>query len=530
MPSLFTGTDELICSTLGIQRREQLGSPSLSVAPLSDEAAASLVNGLYERLADNVPPRIVAHSGMLWKCRHATRIADRNQSPETLLEKVVASLAKHDHMPGWFNQCPVASGIIRSHSDRRRAVDLVHLSGDTARLIELKWASNTPVHALFQVLEYGLAYVFARLRMTELGLVDRPLIQVGHVGLEVVGPRAFFEVDPQSELLFVAIGRALSGFARERSSGAWSMSLEARAFPEEFDRVPFDDGGAVHAEFRTGTLTSRGRMVRDAFYRLEPVWTKPRDRFLPGVPGDDIERILDAAPGDEIGRGKFDNPGSSAALAANAFGFFLHRARDMPPLPDCPGVGWPAHWLSIEATVRFPWSGGQHAVLDCLVATPSALIGIESKRFEPFRGHGAAAFSDAYWRPVWGDRMKGYEGIRDSLRENPRLYAFLDAAQLVKHAFALRSEVHCTGAHRGLSPILFYVYAEPELWPSTGRRVDDKAKAGHRKEVTHFASVVAGDEVAFVSCSYRRLLAIWRQDHREEIRAHAEAVMARFSP
>ena len=271
MPSLFAGTDELICSALGIQRREQLGHRSLRIAPLSDEAAASLVNGLYERLADNVPPRIMAKSGMLWKCRRATRIADRNQSPETLLEKVVAGLAKYDHMPGWFNQCSVASGIVSSHSDRRRAVDLVHVSGDTARLIELKWDSDTPVHALFQVLEYGLAYVFARLRMADLGLVDRPLMQVGHVGLEVVGPRAFFEADRQSEPLFGGLGRALSAFARERSSGAWSMSLEARAFPEAFDRVPFGDGREVNAECRTGASTSRGRMVRDAFYRLEPV-------------------------------------------------------------------------------------------------------------------------------------------------------------------------------------------------------------------------------------------------------------------
>lgn len=271
MPSLFAGTDELICSALGIQRRDQLGNRSLRVAPLSDEAAASLVNGLYERIADNVPPRIIARSRMFWQCRHATRIADRNRSPETLLEKVVARLAQHGHMPGWFNQCPVATGIVSSHSDRRRAVDLVHLSRDTARLIELKWESDSPVHALLQVLEYGLAYVLARLRMTDPGLVDRPLMQVGHVGLEVVGPRAFFGVDPQSELLFVAIGRALSGFARERSAGAWSMSLEARAFPEAFDDVPFDDGGAVRAEFRTGELTSRGRMVRNAFYGLEPV-------------------------------------------------------------------------------------------------------------------------------------------------------------------------------------------------------------------------------------------------------------------
>ena len=257
-----------------------------------------------------------------------------------------------------------------------------------------------------------------------------------------------------------------------------------------------------------------------------PKW----ERFLPGVPAADIERILDAAPGDEIGRGKFDHPESSAALAANAFGFFLHRAEELPPLPSCAAAGWPARSLAIEATVRFPWSGGLHPVLDCLVTTPSALVGIESKRFEPFRGHATAAFSEAYWRSVWGDRMKGYEHIRDSLRDDPKHYRRLDAAQLVKHAFALRSEVHRAGAHRGLQPILFYVHAEPEFWPPTDRRVDDAAKARHRDEIAHFVGLVAGDEVAFVSCTWQRLLETWRHGRGEEIRAHAEAVLARYSP
>ncbi len=253
-------------------------------------------------------------------------------------------------------------------------------------------------------------------------------------------------------------------------------------------------------------------------------------RFLPGVPGAEIERILNAAPGDEIGSGKLDSPESSAALAVNVFGFFLHRARELPPLPGCPDTIWPARSLCLEATVRFPWPGGRHPVLDCLVATPSTLIGIESKRFEPFRDRKAADFSDAYWRPVWGDRMKGYEGIRDSLRENPLQYRSLDAAQLVKHAFALRSEVHRPGAHCGLRPVLFYVHAEPECWPGTGEPVDEADKAGHREEVARFAHLVKGDEVAFVPCTYRRLLEAWRHDHGEETRAHAEAVMARFSP
>ena len=181
MASLFAGTDSLICSALGIQRRGQLDDRALRIEALSEEGAIRLVNELYERMVSNVPARMEGRSEQRWRCRRAADIADRNRSQETILEKAVANLAEHGHMPGWSNQCPVASGIADSH-DSRRAVDLVHLSGDTARLIELKWASNTPVHAQFQLLEYGLAYVLARLRKSELRLDDQQLMQVRHTG------------------------------------------------------------------------------------------------------------------------------------------------------------------------------------------------------------------------------------------------------------------------------------------------------------------------------------------------------------
>ena len=258
--------------------------------------------------------------------------------------------------------------------------------------------------------------------------------------------------------------------------------------------------------------------------------TSVTDRFLPGVPGEEIERIFDNAPGNEIESGKFDSPESSAALVANTFGFFLKRPRGLPPLPGCDQAAWPAHSLSLETTVRFPWHGGLHPVLDCLVVTPSALIGIESKRFEPFRDPKSADFSIAYKRQDWGNRMKGYEGIRDELRRNGSLYTFLDAAQLVKHAFALRSEIHRPGEHCGLMPILVYVYAEPEFWPKNRNPIDENAKTGHRKEIGRFAKNVAGDEVTFVSCSYRRLLESWYRHGDSEIRAHVDAVIQHFSP
>ena len=251
-----------------------------------------------------------------------------------------------------------------------------------------------------------------------------------------------------------------------------------------------------------------------------------RDRFLPGVPGSKIEEIFS----DEIASGKFDSPESSARLAANAFGFFLDRPGDLPPLPGYEDEKWPATFLTLEQTVCFPWRGGRHPVLDVLITTPLALIGIESKRFEPFRDEPKVSLSCAYWRPVWGDSMKGHERVCDNLRENENLYSSLKADQLVKHAFGLRTQTGDGKRYAGLTPILFYVYAEPDFLPNSGKPVDEKMKSKHRDEIETFAEDVAGDEVEFVHCAYRKMLDGWRDSGSADIRDHAEAVIRCFSP
>ena len=258
-------------------------------------------------------------------------------------------------------------------------------------------------------------------------------------------------------------------------------------------------------------------------------------RFLPCVPGWRIEEIFNAAPGNEIATGKFDSPRSSARLAANAFGFFLCRPALLPPLPACKGEDWPAESLAIEEEVRFPepWPGPIHSHPDVLITTPSALIGVESKRFEPFDKNRVEHISDAYWR-CWGEKMRGYESVRDRLRREKGARVSLNEAQLIKHAFALRTRVHREDRDRDLRPVLYYVNAEPNVIPGDGPEdgtpIDEAAKAMHRKEVKAFAQAVEGDEVRFVACTYRELLAAWQQDDSPEVRAHAEAVNRCFSP
>lgn len=67
--------------------------------------------------------------------------------------------------------------------------------------------------------------------------------------------------------------------------------------------------------------------------------------------------------------GKGDSPESSAALVANAFGYFIYRPVERPPLPGMAFAGRPAAKVQLEANVRFPWTGGMHPWLDVLVET-----------------------------------------------------------------------------------------------------------------------------------------------------------------
>ena len=115
-------------------------------------------------------PHPSSTSRKLWTLRRATRLAPHNQRRETMLEKAVAMLAAKGHMPGWFNQCPTASGIGDSSRNKHSDIDLMHWSeaNGHARLVELKWNSDSPSKAMRQILRYGAAYLFCRMHRNRL--------------------------------------------------------------------------------------------------------------------------------------------------------------------------------------------------------------------------------------------------------------------------------------------------------------------------------------------------------------------------
>ena len=252
-----------------------------------------------------------------------------------------------------------------------------------------------------------------------------------------------------------------------------------------------------------------------------------RHYLLPGLPVERIRACYAGAAGNEIESGKFASNESSAALAANTFGFFLIQPETLPPLPGTEDLGWPASTVELERVVRFPWSGGRHPCLDVLIGTQTALIGVESKRYEPFRPKSTAELSDAYDRDVWGKEMRGYQRIRDELRSGALAFRHLDAAQLIKHAFGLRTTVHKDPKHSDKQAVLFYLFAEPKAW-SDRRAIPSIDVELHRSEIQRFSELVHGDEVRFLWSSYAAMLDVWRRRGLDAVGDHVEALHTRF--
>jgi hypothetical protein len=247
------------------------------------------------------------------------------------------------------------------------------------------------------------------------------------------------------------------------------------------------------------------------------------DLFLPGVPREIVLQRLEAAGGNEVASGKLSSPESSAALAVNTFGWFMQRPELLPRFPVIQELDWPAQQVQVEFCARFPWAGGKHPWLDAYLECANAIVGIESKRFEPFRDRKNATLSAAYDRKVWHDQMGPFENLRDKLRSNAESFQFLDATQLVKHAFGLVTE----GRRRAKKPHLLYLFAEPI--ERAGTPIPDHDKQVHRSEIAHFAELVEGAEVSFHAISYREWFATWPTADLDTS-DHLRALVGRFAP
>lgn len=236
-----------------------------------------------------------------------------------------------------------------------------------------------------------------------------------------------------------------------------------------------------------------------------------RDTLLPMVSPEDFEADLSAGNGNEL-QTKFRAVHSSSALAVNAFAPFRRRIGELALL-DHGGF----KTLAFEQKCPTGLRRGTPPNLDVLLSGESGVVGIESKLTEYLTSH-RARFSPAYAEQIQGRRREqGY--FREMLRliEEPVSYVWLDAAQLIKHAFGLARTVSERPA------TLLYLFWEPAN-PSAS-----PVFADHRREIAAFAERVAGATPVFRAMSYPELWSSWKDAGQQDwLARHIEDLRARY--
>lgn len=247
--------------------------------------------------------------------------------------------------------------------------------------------------------------------------------------------------------------------------------------------------------------------------------TRFKNICLEGVPHEHLIERFNQAAGSEIENGKIFSDRSSSALCMNAFGWFIQRPEMLPLFPNLENLDWPPISVEIECSLKFPWRGGKSPWLDAVVETNRHLIGVESKRFEPFTKSTPAPMSEAYWRDVWGGKMDGYQRERDKFRDNPKHYKHLTSRQLVAHSLGIKTQAK----KKGKKPVLVYIHCNKPLHAPV--KVTHEAISSHQSEIDEFARNVFGNEVLFVSTSYSE----WIDRFTDEIHSHGKNLNSAYN-
>lgn len=268
---IFHGTEEIVSTFLGLDRGETLKQKTtcrrLSSPPEVTPDFEALVADLYERMERNRSDHTPSQEN--WRSEGQTTLDPNNRSPEVLLERAIAILGGRGILDGWFNQVPVASGLVDGLADKRAAIDLVHHRDGHAAFIELKWESDTPAYAAFEILLYGLTYLFCYARRKPFGYEMKPLMTVKNVSLRVLAPRDYYG-DCNLTWLGKGLDEGIRTLAATKTDDTLSMDFGFLAFPLEFE-LPFDTGKEVQKILEPQNA-EKCRSVISALSNLDPVW------------------------------------------------------------------------------------------------------------------------------------------------------------------------------------------------------------------------------------------------------------------
>ena len=230
------------------------------------------------------------------------------------------------------------------------------------------------------------------------------------------------------------------------------------------------------------------------------------DNLLPSVEASDFKADLEQGSGGEL-YGKFRAAHSSSALAVNCFGPFKRFPSDLR-MPGARG------FESLSFEKKCPTGlKGTPPHLDVFLEGADQTVAIESKCLEYLSPH-LASFAPSY--NTIRDSRRDSPWFQEMLRlmEDPGIYRWLDAAQLIKHAFGLMPN------HPGAT--LLYLYWEP-------LNADLALFEEHRREIQAFADKVGSSLIPFRAMSYNALWALWDPSAPAWLRAHLEDIRGRYA-
>lgn len=235
-----------------------------------------------------------------------------------------------------------------------------------------------------------------------------------------------------------------------------------------------------------------------------------RDNLVPSVCTEDFEEELGKGDGNEL-ECKFRAAHSSSALAVNSFGPFKRQIADLKIL-DAEPFGSLYFERKCPTGLR-----GNAPNLDVFLEADSSIIGIESKLIEYLISK-RAKFSSAYEQIKDKRRETAWFCEMLRLMREPESYVWLDAAQLIKHAFGLTNpQTFCCK-----SATLLYLYWEP----LNAARYSEFSE--HRREIEKFAKRVCGSSPSFKAMSYPELWSRWGQTAPDWLMKHLDNLKSRY--
>jgi hypothetical protein len=275
---IFRGTDEIVSAFLDLRDGETLKQKStcrrLVVARNGWCNFETLIVDLYDQITKNRSDRLPSQKN--WRSESQTTFGRQNRSPEILLEHAIAILSECGILEGWVNQVPVASGLVDGMADKRAAVDLVRHRDNQADFIELKWESDTPAYAAFEILRYGLAYLLSYINRETFKYAKKPLMNIKEISLRVLAPRAYYD-DSDLTWLSEGIDHGIRTLVAQKTGGALSMDFGFLAFPSNFD-LPFSKGEEVLSMADLSKDAKPCQLLISALCGIEPIWCNSESR------------------------------------------------------------------------------------------------------------------------------------------------------------------------------------------------------------------------------------------------------------